>query len=153
MRAMVMGGVVLAVGLVGMARAADQTAIKPDDVIAMRQAGFDLQGGVVAAMKATVEAGGSVKPLTDGAKGLSSWGHVIPAMFPDGTETGRNTKAKKEIWTDRAGFEKAAANFYTQAEKLVTLAEADDKAGFAAQFKETAGACGACHRAYRERTN
>ena len=73
-------------------------------------------------------------------------------MFPDGTQTGRNTKAKAEIWSDRAGFEKAAANFYQAAEKLETLAEADDKAGFAEQFKVTAGACGACHRAYRERS-
>ena len=152
MRAMVMGGVALAIGVVGLARAADTTPIKSDDVIAMRQAGFDLQAGVLAAMKATVEGGGSVKPLTDGAKGLSSWGHMIPSMFPDGTQTGRNTKAKAEIWTDHAGFEKVAANFYEQSEKLAKLAEADDKAGFAAQFKETAGACGACHRQFRERS-
>ena len=152
MRAMVVGGVALAVAVVGMARAADPVPIKSDDVIAMRQAGFDLQAGVVAAMKATIDAGGSVKPLTDGAKGLSSWGHVIPAMFPDGTQTGRNTKAKAEIWTDHAGFEKAAANFYAEAEKLEKLAEADDKAGFAAQFKATGAACGACHRQYRERS-
>ncbi len=152
MRAMVMGGVAVAIGLVGMARAADQPLIKSDDLIAARQAGFDLQGGVLAAMKAVVDAGGSVKPLTDGAKGLSSWGHVIPSMFPEGTESGRNTKAKKEVWSDRAGFEKASANFAAAAEKLAALAEVDDKAGFAAQFKETAGACGACHRGYRERS-
>ncbi len=152
MRAVVMGGLALAVGLVGLARAADQTAIKPDDVIAARQAGFDLQAGVAAAMKAAIDSGASVKPLTDGAKGLSSWGHIIPSMFPDGTQTGRNTKAKPEVWTDRAGFEKAAANFYEQSEKLEKFAEADDKAGFAEQFKATAGACGACHRAYRERS-
>ena len=152
MRAVVMGGVALAIGLAGMARAADPVTIKPDDIIAARQAGFDLQGGVAAAMKGTVDAGGSVKPLTDGAKGISSWAHVIPSMFPEGTETGRNTKAKKEIWSDRAGFEKDAANLATAADKLATLAEADDKAGFGAQFKEVGAACGACHRAYRERS-
>ena len=152
MRRTMIGGVVLAVSLVGLARAADTVALKPDDVIAARQAGFDLQAGVLAAMKATVDSGGSVKPLTDGAKGLSSWGHVIPTLFPDGTQTGRNTKAKPEIWTDRAGFDQSAADFYTDAEKLVAFAEADDKAGFAAQFKATASACGACHRAYRARS-
>ena len=103
-------------------------------------------------MKATIDAGTSVKPLTDGAKGLSSWGHVIPSMFPDGTQTGRNTKAKADIWSDRAGFEKASANFYTEAEKLVKAAEADDKEAFAAQFKATGATCGACHRGYRERS-
>ena len=152
MRAVFIGGLAVATLVIGMARAADQTPISTDQVIAARQAGFDLQAGVLAAMKATVDSGGSVKPLTDGAKGLSSWGHIIPTMFPDGTQTGRNTRAKAEIWSDRAGFEKAAANFYQAAEKLETLAEADDKAGFADQFKVTAGACGACHRAYRERS-
>ena len=152
MRRMVLGGVAVAVCMVGLARAADTVALKPDDIIAARQAGFDLQGGVVAAMKATVDSGGSVKPMTDGAKGLAKWGHVIPTMFPDGTQMGHDTKAKPEVWTDRAGFEKAAADFSTAAEKLATLAEADDKAGFAAQFKETTAACGGCHRPYRARS-
>ena len=40
MRAVVMGGVALAIGLAGMARAADPVTIKPDDIIAARQAGF-----------------------------------------------------------------------------------------------------------------
>ncbi len=152
MRTMLLSGVLLVAGLTGGARAADTITVKPDDIIASRQAGFDLQAGVVAEMKAAVEAGSPVKPLTDGAKGLSSWGHIIPDMFPDGTQTGRNTKAKADVWSDRAGFEKAAANFYTASEKLATLAEADDKAGFAAQFKETTAACGACHRQFRERS-
>jgi cytochrome c556 len=46
---------------------------------------------------------------------------------------------------------KDATDFYQAADKLVTLAEADDKAGFAAQYKVVGGTCGACHRAYRER--
>ena len=150
MRAMLLGSVVLVIG-VGMARAADTITIKPDDIIAARQAGYDLQQGVAAQMKAVVESGGDVKSLTDGAKGMSSWGHVIPSMFPVGTEAGRNTKAKPEIWSDSAGFQKAAANFYQAADKLATLAEADDKTGFAAQFKETTAACGACHRQFKAR--
>ncbi len=150
MRAFILGSLALAVGVVGLARAADLAAT-PDDIIAGRQAGFDLQQGVVAAMKATIDAGGSVKPLTDGAKGLASWGGAIPGMFPVGTEMGHNTKAKPEIWSDRADFEKAAANFQAASVKLAALAEADDKAGFAEQFKATGAACGACHRQFRAR--
>jgi cytochrome c556 len=150
MKFAIVSACVVAFGVVGFANAAD-LAVKPDDIIAGRQAAYDLQGGVFAAMKATIDAGGSVKPLADGAKGLVSWGHAIPGMFPVGTESGHNTKAKPEIWSDRATFEKDAANFTADAEKLVTLAEADDKAGFAAQWKETGGTCGACHRAFRNR--
>ena len=69
-----------------MARAAD-LVVTPDDIVAGRQAAFDLQQGVFDAMKATIDAGGSVKPLTRGAKGMTNWGHAIPGMFPVGTET------------------------------------------------------------------
>ncbi len=124
-----------------------------DTLIAARQAGYDLQAGVAAGMKTVIEAGGDVKGLVDGAKGLSSWGHVIPALFPDGTQSGHNTKARPEVWSDRAGFQKAAQTFWMEADKLAILADANDKAGFAAQYTVTTQACGACHRAYRVRTN
>lgn len=127
--------------------------LSAETIIAARQGGYDLQAGVVAGMKTVIDAGGDVKGLVDGAKGLSSWGHVIPTMFPDGTQSGHNTKARPEIWSDRAGFEKAAVNFWTAADKLATLADANDKAGFATQYTATTQACGACHRSYRVRTN
>ncbi len=152
MRKLLLGGVVLAFGLGGMARAADTVTFKPDEVIAARQAGFDGMQGLVDAMKAITDAGGSVKPLAEGAKAMASWGQVVPSLFPAGTETGHKTRAKAEIWSDSAGFQKAAADFVAAAQKLQTLAAADDKAGFAAQFKTLGGACGACHRGYRNRT-
>ena len=124
-------------------------SLQPDEIIAGRQAAFDLQGGVMAAMKGAVESGQEVKPLAAGAKGILAWARAIPTMFPVGTERGHNTKAKPEVWSDRAGFEKAAANLATQAEKLAQLADANDKAGFATQFQATGQACGACHRPYR----
>jgi cytochrome c556 len=157
MRKRVLGGMVLALGLGGLAamgglaHAADTVTAKPDDVIASRQAGFDLVQGVLSAMKDSVVSSESVKPLSDGAKGLVSWGQVIPLQFPAGTETGHKTKAKPDIWSDNAGFQKAAANFVAAAQKLQTLADADDKAGFAEQFKATGAACGACHRTFRAR--
>jgi len=147
-----------AMGLSGLATAQTVPAgadlsFPADTLIAARQAGYDLQAGVAASMKTVIEAGGDVKGLVDGAKGLSSWGHVIPALFPDGTQSGHNTKARPEVWSDRAGFQKAAQTFWMEADKLAILADANDKAGFAAQYTATTQACGACHRAYRVRTN
>ena len=144
-------GIVAGLALAGTARAAGPVSVGSDDIIAGRQAGFDLMQGVVAAMKAAVETGQPVKPLDAGAKGLVAWSKVIPTEFPAGTESGRDTKAKPEIWSDSAGFAKSAANFQQAAEKLQTLAAADDKAGFAEQFQEVGKACGGCHRAYRNR--
>ncbi len=158
MRALLIGLAAAAAGLGGAATAQNLPAgpsvpFPADTLIAARQAGFDLQAGVAASMKTVIDGGGDVKGLVDGAKGLSSWGHTIPAVFPDGTQSGHNTKARPEIWSDRAGFEKAAQNFWTQADKLATLADANDKAGFATQYTATTQACGACHRSYRVRTN
>ena len=158
MRATLLVGLAAAAGLGGVALAQNLPAgpsvpFPADTLIAARQAGFDLQAGVAAGMKTVIDGGGDVKGLVDGAKGLSSWGHTIPTVFPDGTQSGHNTKARPEVWSDRAGFEKAAQNFWTQADKLATLADANDKAGFATQYTTTTQACGACHRSYRVRTN
>ena len=147
-------GVMLAVGGVGFAMAQGASVSVPaDTIIAARQAAFDLQAGNVVGMKAAIDAGGDVKNFRDGAKALSNWGHDIPGMFPDGTQMGHDTHALPAVWSDHAGFEKAAENFWTQADKLATLAEANDKAGFAAQYTVTTQACGACHRNYRARLN
>ncbi len=60
----------------------------PDQLIATRQAGFDLQAGAAVAMKTVIEAKLDVTNLEDAANGLASWGHAIPGLFPDGTQTG-----------------------------------------------------------------
>ena len=146
-------GALLVLGGAGAMGQGASVSVPADTIIAARQAGFDLQAGNAGAMKAGIDGGGDVKRFTDAAKALSSWGHVIPAMFPDGTQTGHDTHALPAVWSDRAGFEKAAENFWTQADKLAVLAEANDKAGFAAQYTATTQACGACHRNFRQRLN
>lgn len=103
------------------------------------------------AVKTVIEAKLDVKSLEDAAKGLASWGYVIPSMFPDSTQAGHDTKALPTVWTDRAGFQQSAENFYTQVEKLGVFAAANDKAGFAIQYAIKTQACGACHRGCRAR--
>jgi len=146
----IMAGVVATgLGLGGLAHA--QTAAQ--DIIVTRQAGFDLMNGSFAAIRAGVAAKADVKPYADTAAGLESWAKQIPLVFPKGSETGHDTKAKPEIWSDSAGFAKDANDFATAAAKLTELAKAGDAAGFADQVKVVGGACGACHRTYRVRTN
>ncbi len=126
-------------------------AFKPDDVIMARQAGMALTGGLSDLMKAGVAAGAEVKPFADGAAAMVKWGGVYPTLYPDGTQTGHDTKAKPEIWSDRAGFEKANAAFVAAAEKLAEAAKSGDKAAFAAAFTTTGQSCGGCHRNYKAR--
>jgi cytochrome c556 len=122
-----------------------------DQIIATRQVVMDLHQGVLAGMKAVVDNNLDVKPLVAGARGLTASAAWLPALFPPGTDQGHDTKVKPEVWSDRAAFERAAANLRAQAEKLIPLAEANDKAGFATQFRAVSETCLACHRPFRAR--
>ena len=125
--------------------------VPADTIVAMRKSSMDLQQGIMSAMKAGVTDKVDVKGFADGAKGLVASGKLIPALFPVGTEKAGETKAKAAIWSDPADFAKHSQALVDAAQKLVTLAEAGDQAGFAAQFGETGKTCGACHRAYKEK--
>jgi cytochrome c556 len=128
---------------------ADPFTVQPDLIISARQTSFYLSAGVFGGFKGAVASGADVKPLADGAGALAEWAGLLTSLFPPGTDKGHDTKALPKIWTDTAGFQKAADNFATAAKSLVTAAKAGDKAAFAAAFKQTGKACGACHKAYR----
>ena len=119
------------------------------DPIAVRQAAFSLNNGDFAYIRSVVKANGDVKPLEQPAKAIALWAAVIPTMFPKGSEHGGNTKALPEIWSDPAGFQKAALRLGDAATKLATDAKAGDAAAVAADTKALGEACGACHKSYR----
>jgi cytochrome c556 len=128
---------------VGVARA------EGPDVIAMRQAAFALQNGDFAFIRSVVMAKGDVKPLEVPAKAIGKWAVLIPTAFPKGTETGDDTKALPEIWSDPAGFKKIAMTLNETAIKLATDAKAGDADAVAADTKLMGEQCGACHKTYR----
>ncbi|HEY1932037.1 MAG TPA: cytochrome c [Acetobacteraceae bacterium] len=119
------------------------------DPIASRQAGQDLLAGDFSGINAVVKANGSAKTLEKPAAALARWMHQFPTLFPPGSDKGDNTKAKPEIWSDPAGFNKAADDFVAQANKLVMLAKADDAASMPAQVKAVGAACVACHKKFK----
>jgi cytochrome c556 len=150
MRKVLLTAAILGLSFSGLALAQSVT-MKPDDVIAARQGGMALVGGLAETMKAAVASGAEVKPFAEGAASMAKWGKQYIGLYPDGTQTGRDTKAKPEIWSDRAGFEKADAAFVAASEKLEEAAKSGDKATFASAFKEVGGTCGGCHRTYKAR--
>jgi cytochrome c556 len=119
------------------------------DPIAVRQAVMALQGGDFAFIRSVVAAKGDVKPLEVPAKAIIKSTAVIPALFPTGTESGGNTKALPEIWSDPAGFQKIAAAATDAATKLAAAAKAGDADEVAADTKLLGEQCGTCHKAYR----
>lgn len=119
------------------------------DPIAARQAAFSLNNGDFAFIRSVVQAKGDVKPLEVPARAMVKWAAVIPTMFPKGSEQGGDTKALPEIWSDSAGFQKAALRLGDAAAKLATDAKAGDADAVAADTKALGEACGACHKAFR----
>jgi cytochrome c556 len=137
--------VVLTLALAGAAHAAGP------DPIETRQAGQDLMAADYAGIRAVVAAKGDVKTLQKPAEALARWIKQFPSHFPPGSDTGHNTKALPAVWSDPAGFHKAADNFVAAADKLAELAKAGDADAVGPQVKLVGEACGACHRTYRAR--
>lgn len=117
--------------------------------IEVRQTGMDLLSGDFLGIRAVIAAKDDVKKLENSAKAMQRWAALIPSLFPKGSETGGNTKALPEIWSDMAGFQKAAADLGIEAGKLVVAAKAGDADAVAALAKPIGDACGACHKTYR----
>jgi cytochrome c556 len=120
------------------------------DVIAIHKAGMDLQGAALGAANQALKAGVDVKSLANTGSAIAAWAKQIPSVYPPEANKGEPfTKALPLIWTDNAGFTKAAANLGAAADKLTAAAKAEDKAAFADALKEVGEACGACHKTYR----
>ena len=103
-------------------------------------------------MKRAVKANEDVKPFADGAKAISQWALQFPTLFPPRSDKGHDTKALPTVWSDRAGFEKAAATLSDAASKLSAAAKAGDQAAFAERFDAMTKACAACHKTYKAKT-
>jgi cytochrome c556 len=118
------------------------------DPILTRQAGLDLLAGTFAGVKTVVTTNGDVKTLEGAGKAIQRWGGLMPTLFPAGSDKG-NTKAAPAIWTNQAGFQKAAMTLSTAGETLATAAKSGDATAVAAAYKGVGDACGACHKEFR----
>lgn len=125
------------------------SAMSPEQAIAARQAAFALSAATFGGMKGAIDRQESVRTQVFAARALAKWANALPSMFPEGSGEGA-TRAKPEIWTDRAGFEAKAAAYAAAATTLAEKAAADDAEGFAAQWQAVRETCGSCHTAYRK---
>jgi cytochrome c556 len=87
--------------------------------------------------------------VTAAAAKVKEYADLMPTWFPAGTgpESGIETEAKANIWTDRATFDAAIVRLQGEATKLAAVTDA---AGLKAQFPATGGACKNCHDTFRE---
>ncbi len=128
--------------------------------------GHQTEGPVGERTAAMKDMGGAMKHLGGIAKGAAfddvapeaaaKIGAVADGMadqFKAGTAPGDDgigeTRAKPEIWTDPEGFAAEIEKLKAGAVSLVAAVEAQDQAALGAAMKQTGGACGSCHKAYR----
>jgi cytochrome c556 len=90
------------------------------------------------------------KEISKRAERVAFMAGLAAEAFPEISKTG-NTKAKPEIWTDKAGFDKAMKELADSTAALAALVRTDQTNSEA--FKAAAGkvgqACKGCHDNYR----
>lgn len=149
MRRTIIAAGVAALCLAGAAGAQETGSISSEQAVQARRAGMFMSGAIMASMKAGIDAGASPRSQVFPAGTVARWAAAMPGLFPAGSGAAPGTKAKPEIWTNRADFEAKAAALAAAATRLQELAQADDAAGFAAQWTEVRASCQSCHDAYK----
>lgn len=71
------------------------------------------------------------------------------AGFGDGTDKG-DTKARPEVWTDKAKFTAASEKMQGEMTKLALVAKGGNLDAIKAQAGATSSACKACHEDFRK---
>lgn len=80
---------------------------------------------------------------TEAAAQLKKFGTLFPVG--SGREGAPETRAKPEIWTQRADFDAAVDKLVTETVALGKAAEAGNADGVKAAWPKVAEACGGCH--------
>jgi cytochrome c556 len=70
--------------------------------------------------------------------------------FGEGTDKGGNTRAKAEIWRERAKFDAAALKLQEDVAKLNAAAKTGSLDAIKAAVGAVGGSCKACHDAYQQ---
>jgi cytochrome c556 len=130
----------------------EKASVPGVDLIATRQDAMDMSSIILRSMVDAMKAGRDPKTQAYSAAALEKWAKALPKMFPAGTadgETPVNSQALSAIWQDRAGFDRAAADYADATAKLVAFATANDIAAFTKQLDEVSHACNSCHAGYK----
>ena len=126
-------------------------AVKPETAIAYRQAGYTMLGWNFGPMAQMVR-GKTPWDATEFARRAERVALIAPQLlegFPEGSDTGATTEAKAEIWKNMDDFKLKMDDLVKQSKLLADVAKSGDEAKMKEQFKQTAGACKACHDKYR----
>ncbi|MCY7371405.1 MAG: cytochrome c [Polaromonas sp.] len=138
-------------GLLAFAAPASAQFAKPEDAIKYRQSALFVMGQHFGRIGAMVN--GRVpfdaKVAADNADLVVTTSKLPWVAFGPGTESGGNTKAKAEIWTEQAKFKEYGDKMQAENVKLAAAAKTGNADTLKTAFGAAADTCKACHDAYR----
>ena len=142
--------VVAALGIATALPAAAQFQ-KPEDAIRYRQSAMTLMSahlGRIGAM-ANGKVPFDAKIAAENADVLLTLSKLPYVAFIDGTDKG-NTKAKPEIWSERAKFDSTASKLQDEVVKLDAAAKTGNLDQIKAAFGAAGQTCKSCHDNFRK---
>lgn len=126
---------------------------KPEDAIEYRQAVMTVMGTHFGRLGAMVQGKVLFDPKTaaENANVVHEMSLLPFSAFGPGTDFGRDTKAKPEVWKDPAKFQADAKEMQQQVVKLDAAAKGGNPDLIKATFGDTAKTCKNCHDNFRQK--
>jgi len=139
---------IAAIALLAAAPALSQN-VKPENQIKFRRAAYTIMNLNFASLEAMVE---NKKPYNKdeavrNADIVSLLAPIPRNYFGEGTD--KDTRAKPEIWKNRADFDAKMDKMVGEAGKLPAVARSGDAAALKKQVNDVGEDCKACHDEYR----
>ena len=123
---------------------------KAEDQIKLRKAAYSLMGYTFGSLDAMAS---GKRPMnkeeaTRNADLLAQLATIPKGFFGEGTDKGE-TRAKPEIWANRADFDAKMDKMVKETANLAQVAKSGDAAALKKAVHDVDGACAACHDDYR----
>jgi cytochrome c556 len=140
-----------AIVLASTALAAIAQQPKPEDELKLRKAAYALTGYNFASLSAMAQ---DKKPYNKdeairNADFVALLSTVPKSFFGEETQKLADSKAKPDIWANKADFDKKMEKMNAETAKLPQVARTGDLAALKKQVADTGASCKACHDDYR----
>ncbi len=141
--------VLLAATLAALSAPLVASADETNPVIVHRQSIYKITAGHMGNLKAALFLKGDTSNLVWDAESIVDAFKHMGNAYPEGSDKGE-TKAKANIWTERAKFDEAGKKAFGAALALVDATKTGDTAKSVDAFKALGAACKACHEDFRK---
>ncbi len=125
-----------------------------EEAVRVRKQNFSEMGTIAKNINDALKAGSKLvgDPTIDSSvQQLGNYARDQKFWFNAGTgpESGADTDAKAEIWTQPEDFAKKSEALIEASAQLATVYASGDEVAFATQWKAVGDTCESCHEAYR----